>query len=481
MKREKLLKWFAAFFAAMLVFTFLSKAADSVSVAKVLASAPQNQLISHTVSGTGKIESTKETAVFVQEGIKIAQVHVKAGEAVKKGQPLMTLLESSIQESIDKKKDEIQEASLKISDIQSQKNIDVQKRENSSRWAQQDLDTALGNGDINISNAQNELNIAQQRLAEYRQKKAEAQKQQELDQQSQGSDFGDGGEGQTDFSDGSNLPQEPIISEEDTQEQALADDVRAKTEALNQVIMSRNQEVTTADRAKQEAALPAPQDSTEETLQTQLDNLNEELEKLNVLMQSKGEITAPADGVVKTVSAQTGGQTVQDAAAVLYELTGGLSMTGTITKDDLEYVSAGSSVHLEGNSKTVVENAVVQSVQEDSANPGTYILTVDVPQSGMSVGESVDFTVQKEEGPYACCVPLSALYGQKGQEYVLVLDTRDSVLGEIQVARKVPVTVIEKNETTAALQEGTLSGSQKIITETDREIADGSRVRLQES
>ena len=35
---------------------------------------------------------------------KIAQVHVKAGEAVKKGQPLMTLLEGSIQESIDKKK-----------------------------------------------------------------------------------------------------------------------------------------------------------------------------------------------------------------------------------------------------------------------------------------------------------------------------------------------------------------------------------------
>ena len=68
-----------------------------------------------------------------------------------------------------KKGYEIQEASLKISDIQSQENIDAQKRENSSRWAQQDLDTALGNGDINISNAQNELNIAQQRLAEYRQ------------------------------------------------------------------------------------------------------------------------------------------------------------------------------------------------------------------------------------------------------------------------------------------------------------------------
>ena len=57
----------------------------------------------------------------------------------------------------------------------------------------------------------------------------------------------------------------------------------------------------------------------------------------------------------------------------------------------------------------------------------------------------------------------------------LLLDTMDSILGEVQVARKVSVQVIEKNETTAALQEGTLSGSQKIITETDREIADGSR------
>ena len=139
----------------------------------------------------------------------------------------MTLLESSIQESIDKKKDEIQEASLKISDIQSQENIDAQKRENSSRWAQQDLDTALGNGDINISNAQNELNIAQQRLAEYRQKKAEAQKQQELEQQSQGSDLETGERYRLIFrrkqsSSGAHY------SEEDTQEQALADDAGQK-------------------------------------------------------------------------------------------------------------------------------------------------------------------------------------------------------------------------------------------------------------
>ncbi len=155
-------------------------------------------------------------------------------------------------------------------------------------------------------------------------------------------------------------------------------------------------------------------------------------------------------------------------------------------------------------------------------------MTVAVPESGLSVGESVEFTVEQSNGPYSCCVPLTALYGQEGQEYVFVVDTVDSILGEVQVARKISVQVKEKNQTTAALAEGTLSSqegqeyvfvvdtvdsilgevqvarkisvqvkeknqttaalaegtlssSQKVITEANREIQDGSRVRLQQS
>ena len=78
-------------------------------------------------------------------------------------------------------------------------------------------------------------------------------------------------------------------------------------------------------------------------------------------------------------------------------------------------------------------------------------------------------------------MPLSALYGTEGQQYVFVIDTQSSVLGEVQVARKVDVTVQEQNETRAALQDGVLSASQKVITDTDRGIEDGSRVRLQET
>ena len=481
MRREKLLKWIAVFFCAMLLFTFLSRAADSVSVARVQASTIQNQMITHQVSGSGTIEGTQEEAVFTLENQKVAQVLVQIGETVKKGQALFTVLDSSIQEAIDQKEDEIQEKELALSDLESQKSIDSQKKSYESSRAQQDLDTALGNGDVNIANAQNELNIAIQRLEDYRAKKAEAlkeaEKQKEKNEFSSTPDFSDGSGQQGDGA--SNNETDPY--QDNSEEQALEDDVRAKRESLNQVIISRNQEVTAADRAVQDAAIPSAQDSTDQNLKRQLGNLKEELAKLQNLKANNGEVQAPSDGVVKNLSVKTGGQTTQESAAVLYKLSGEMKMTGTVDSDDLEYVEAGGKVTLEGNGGKTVDTAQVQSVQEDPENPGSFLVTVSVPDGSFSIGENVEFTITKETGPYKSCVPLSALYGTEGQQYVFVIDTQSSVLGEVQVARKVDVTVQEQNETRAALQDGVLSASQKVITDTDRGIEDGSRVRLQET
>lgn len=55
MKKIKLIKILAGFFALMLLFTFLSRAADSVNVAQVETKTAQNQVITHEVTGTGKV------------------------------------------------------------------------------------------------------------------------------------------------------------------------------------------------------------------------------------------------------------------------------------------------------------------------------------------------------------------------------------------------------------------------------------------
>ena len=49
------------------------------------------------------------------------------------------------------------------------------------------------------------------------------------------------------------------------------------------------------------------------------------------------------------------------------------------------------------------------------------------------------------------------------------------------VVRKTEVTVKDKNQTVAALDGGSISSGQQVVIWTDRELKDGSRVRLQEN
>lgn len=446
MKRQKLLKWFIMFFVVMVLFTFLSRAADSVNVAKVQTSTIQNKMVSHVVEGTGRVEGTKERAVFAREGMKVAQVLVQEGETVEKGQVLLSLSASSIKEAIESKEAEQGELALKVRDLESQAGVDSANKAKELERAEENYRVAVEKGDINMANAQMEVDVAKQKLQNYLNNKG----------------F---------MSDGS----------DSSTEQALRDDVRAKQESQNQVIMNRNQEVLEAKRAIEDAKEEEAADSELETTKNQLETVQKELKTLNKLKERKGRVTAPCDGVVKTIASATGSTTTEEAAVILYMLGGELRMEGTVREEDLEYVQTGGSAVLKGSSGTQVEDAKIQSIKEDETDPNNRIVTVSVPENTLAIGESVEFTITMDAGPYATSIPLTALYEENGTNYVYVVDTENSVLGEVQVARRVDVRVQDKNESVAALVNGAVANTEQVIVSSDRAIEDGSRVRLQEN
>ena len=61
---------------------------------------------------------------------------------------------------------------------------------------------------------------------------------------------------------------------------------------------------------------------------------------------------------------------------------------------------------------------------------------------------------------------------------MLTLETVNTVLGQQTQAAKVMVTVLDKNETTAALEAGGLTDKQ-VIVGSDRAVDSGSRVRAE--
>lgn len=470
--RKKLIHAAGIFFAVMLLFTVLSRVSDSVNVIQIQIKNPANQMITNEVSGTGKVESSQEMAVFVLENIQVEQVMVHPGQAVKKGNTLMTLSEESIQEAAKKLDDKIKTLEGQAKDIESQKKVNAQKRAVQQAWAGNSYDLAVQSGNVSVDNAREELQVAQQRLDEFYQEKEAKTWGDDL------SGFTDG----TDTDTSGWMESDNSAKESDTAtETALLDDLRSKQETLNQAIAGRNQALASAGREVSDANEPEASDSTLENTQRELESAREDREKVTVLQNTEGVISSPVTGVLKNLSVQTGDITGQTAAAVLYFSNGELRMTGTILKEDRKYVSAGADVKITDYNNNDISGATVENVVENEADSDSCDLSIVVPDDSMSIGQSGDFSISKDYGPYSCCVPLSALYSENGKDYVYVTDTENTVLGTVMTARKVEVTVKDKNQITAALEEGTLSTDQAVIVQADRTLADGSRVRIAEN
>ena len=450
--KKKLIQATCLFFVMMLIFTILSRVSDSVNVIQIQTKNPANQMITHEVKGSGKVEGSQEVAVFVLENLQVEQVMVHAGQTVKKGDILLKLSQNSIQAALKNLDDKVKTLEGQAKDLESQKKVNSQKRAAEQTWAGNSYDLAVQSGNVSVDNARAEVQIAQQRLDEfYREKEAKTS--------------GDDLSGFTDGEEGFNDGEITVTQEDDSAtETALQDDLRARQEALNEVIAGRNQTLASAGKAVSDASTPEASDSTLENVQRELENARADMEKVTVLQSTEGVISSPSDGVIKSLSVQTGDLTGQTAAVVLYSADGALRMTGTISKEDIKYVSAGADVKITDNNNNDIRD-----------------LSIIIPADSLSIGQSGDFSISKDAGPYSCCVPLSALYQENGKVYVYVTDTENTVLGTVMVARKVEVTVQDKNQTTAALGEGSLSTDQAVIVQADRELKDGSRVRISEN
>lgn len=100
-KRQKLyIKAFVGFFALMLLFTVLSRAADSVAVAKVYTEKAKRGKLSHETLCKGSVEPWEKLYISSKEGFKIQNINVEPGQAVAAGETLIILDSSDIEEQL---------------------------------------------------------------------------------------------------------------------------------------------------------------------------------------------------------------------------------------------------------------------------------------------------------------------------------------------------------------------------------------------
>ena len=87
--QKKAIRIMAYFLISMIIFTFLSRFANSLTIPRVSTSSVNSDTISTNVRFDGVISESKENSMAIAENLKVSLVNVSEGDNVKKDDVLL--------------------------------------------------------------------------------------------------------------------------------------------------------------------------------------------------------------------------------------------------------------------------------------------------------------------------------------------------------------------------------------------------------
>ena len=458
-------KWMIRIIAGFLIIMaaggVISRAAASMLVAQVGVEKVGRGKLSYSYDGNGTVVTVQQDQIFLWPEQQVEWV-ADPGSTVKAGERLVQFRKEYLQQSIDKKQAELNQLELQVSQQQ------VSAREP----ARVPATTGAGH---TLSEAQLGLQTAQQKAAE-----AEAAYNQFINS--------------------------PVPDGEE-------DDVAAKMQELEAALQEANAEVQTAQQAVNQAQnayeLARQEDAAQNTnaanaaqaallgaeaAQVQVEQARKELERLLSYQAADGKICAVSDCTVLQVGVQAGAVTT--GSEIFVTGSGGFQLKGMVKAEDKEKLKVGAEVGVQlaaGKKKTVKIESIGMETGEtagagsgdDAAGQGASSMQTfwraPLPEN-TNVGGGEQFTWSIEtssEKEYDQIIPLSALREDANEAYCLVLSEEDRMLGTLQTAKRVPVTVLEKDAKSAAIT-STLTNTDQVIVSSEKYVVEGDRVRLKE-
>ena len=109
--KKKAWKWILIFFAGMLAFTIISRAADSVTIPRVKTQMPGKGSLSFSAEGEGTIAAENEQIIFFPAGGKPSEI-ISAGAEVKRGDTLLRFDMDALKEKAEAENAELKKLEL---------------------------------------------------------------------------------------------------------------------------------------------------------------------------------------------------------------------------------------------------------------------------------------------------------------------------------------------------------------------------------
>ncbi|MCI9632924.1 MAG: biotin/lipoyl-binding protein [Ruminococcus sp.] len=534
--KQRMMKAGILLLGLMIVFTMISRTAYNISTAEVSTKKPEPQTFTPDVSARGTVTGREEIAVSAEESLRVKTVHVTEGQAVEAGQLLFEVDLQDLMEKMKEKQQELYSLDLQIQGAAESAAFSEKSRQLMLSQAQEDYNRTAARENTAVDGAQAELQQAQEAYQNFIAGSSQTgaaelysgssnSDQAGVVQLYSGSSNSDqagvvqpnsgtiksdqegavqptpdqAGVVQPD-SGSSNLDQ-PDSNQPDsgqTAEELLAA-VQEKQAAYDQAVQARDESLYQAQKALDSANLGEAKDYSVEQSRITRGQKEEEIARLQALMDVQGRVTAPSKGLVTEVGVKAGSTTSGGGDILLSDLSGGASLTVTFSEDMRKYIREGTQAVVTAENalpgqQAAAERVTIQTIADSNMSGsaaggmeagaaatqqpgGSFRVTVHLSSELFSAGEPAVLKVEAQVSDYDSCVLAEALHLMSGdQYYVNVAEKRSTILGEEWVVRQVSVKLLEKNETYAAV-EGISSG-QEVITESSRTLEEGSRVKV---
>jgi len=168
----KAIKALAGFLILMFLLTILSRAADSLTIAKVTASAATGGVISHNIETDGNITPNKDIAISTSADIKIASVEATEGKTVKKGDVLIQLDMDDLKTKLLKAQKDLAVAQATASDKKANEAIEANNKAKSLERSYEDYNQTISDADDAVAKAKDDMSEAWNAYNDYKKNNA---------------------------------------------------------------------------------------------------------------------------------------------------------------------------------------------------------------------------------------------------------------------------------------------------------------------
>lgn len=521
-KKDKIKNIAIIFLLIMLVLTFFSNTIMNYSLVEVSTQMIVSDSITSKVRGSGTVEASESYAVTMKESRKIATVAVKTGAEVEEGDVLFTLADAESEELVAARKayeeaklayeSAVLTAGLTIEErkaIEAGKTSSLAEKQTTLLNAQAAVDNAqanydavakkaAGNTTVDSSAEQNALIKAQQekiavdaevttKSNAYTEAEAKYNKLKNWDAAT------------------ATTPQ-PTTEELDAAKKTMDDAWNAYV-AAQQKAVTYAQAVENAQNALSnklgsadtnsaaqlkvaEDALAAAKAELEKvsarltsqvTIASQYSNmesLRKDVEKLEENAVD-AEVVSPISGTVAEIN-YTAGQTVapEETMMLIQPENKAYTLKFTVTANQAKKIKVGDVAEVVDNWYGNDIQASVFSIRKDMNNKNNSIVTCEI-SGEVNAGDNYTLSIGEKSSNYDLVVPTSSIREDNNGNFILIIESKSTPLGNRYYARRVDVEIITSDDSMSAIT-GALEGYEYVITTTTKPVVENQQVRLAE-